>query len=198
VTVEFLLRVEAVVLPGRGIPLGHGVRWFPEKVCPHQGLRRPAVCDKDDPAPPGAVLLSPPAGQQPGNFTAIGSNPDMNTGRKWPVNGRARSLVPAGRPVSEGAVVGQLVAHSTKGDRRLRQGRAGDGPRSSRRRCDLGPLTHRWGRRRDAGRPSREVVSVHQRPEQFGAVQSKAKRLVGDRYVQPEESGGSAARIGDN
>jgi len=121
VPVVLMLRVEAVALVGRGIPLGHRVRRFPEKVCPDQGLRRLSVCDKDDPAPPGAVLLSPPAGQQPGNFTGIGTYPHMNTGGEWPVNSGARSLVPAAGPVSEGAVVGPLVAHSTKGGRRVRQ-----------------------------------------------------------------------------
>lgn len=121
-----MLRVEAVVLAGRGLPLGHRVWRFPEKVCPDQGLRRLPVCDKDDPAPLGAVLLSPPAGQQPGNCTGIGPYPHMNTGGKWPVNSGVRCLVPAAGPVSEGAVVGPLVAHSTKGGRHLRQGMAGE------------------------------------------------------------------------
>lgn len=50
----------------------------------------------------------------------------MNTGGKWPVNSGVRCLVPAAGPVSEGAVVGPLVAHSTKGGRHLRQGMAGE------------------------------------------------------------------------
>lgn len=86
---------ECLPILGRYTPLDHACQAaIPEQARPDQGLRRLSVCDKDDPAPPGAVRLPPPAGEQPGNLSGIGPHPHMNTGGRRPVNGGAQVSFP--------------------------------------------------------------------------------------------------------